>query len=620
MMYAAAAVAAFVVPLITMDFSCPITLQSASGMISFPSDLSSVIGPVIVNDVGSFVCFSNETGGFQRTPNYAVGKPMIASVKTIAALKDHFRDRQQGLTFETWITPPLTPPNFDYLPILTIGRHDDSGGRTIGTATACHDHDFQLSQFSQYLRLSYTSSAAAGKCETAIFASSSLTAGELSHVVVSFEAGSTRVYIQGEAVSTAGIHDFLDPQLSNWNETYGLQMFSDHIPRSFDIPNASDLVFAGAIHTIRLYDYGLSLDDVSVSFDAGLKQQLFALPAEENTEMANSTVSNSTTPTTDTNLTATLDDQPDGNNEGVPSNGGKPTELVVPVSIFLTGQETSLGLFEYIINGISLNTEEDNGGVVGNHVRVDLDIIGHSGTLQLSGEHLELAVDFGKCSIRPYSDWKCRGNGKGRSLTFIAKAADVKLILTNLTYTPFFDNNNEDQLVVSVYEGEGGECLDSEEHMLLSNASQGTGNPRCVLLQGTILIPKPSDTPSLVEGDENDKLESEKNWFENTKEWLANDFVSFFKEYAFYVATACGSVMILLLVWYWHHKNRGKKEGCVLGKALDREQGKIVSVTSISSDNLCSSQAGREKQDKKDTDEEVGFGEAFHLEQTANRL
>ena len=63
----------------------------------------------------------------------------------------------------------------------------------------CHDHDYRLSQFASYLQFSYT---AAGKCQTAIFASLPLDSS-LTHVVVSFTNSSTSaVYIKEESVST----------------------------------------------------------------------------------------------------------------------------------------------------------------------------------------------------------------------------------------------------------------------------------------------------------------------------------------------------------------------------------------------------------------------------------
>ena len=76
------------------------------------------------------------------------------------------------------------------------------------------------------------------------------------------------------------------------------------------------------------------------------------------------------------------------------------------------------------------------------------------------------------------------------------------------------------------------------------------------------------------------------------------------------MATAGGSVLILLLVWYWHHRNHGKKKVSGLGKApLDRTQRQTVSAASISSDDSDTPQAGKKKQGTEDIDEEMGFGE-----------
>jgi hypothetical protein len=58
--------------------------------------------------------------------------------------------------------------------------------------------------------------------------------------------------------------------------------------------------------------------------------------------------------------------------------------------------------------------------------RVDLDVAFGSGELQLDEDHLEVVeFEFASCSVRRYPNWKCRGNGKGRTMTFITVSQDL---------------------------------------------------------------------------------------------------------------------------------------------------------------------------------------------------
>ena len=160
------------------------------------------------------------------------------------------------------------------------------------------------------------------------------------------------------------------------------------------------------------------------------------------------------------------------------------------------------------MNGIHLDDSKDRNV---DKARVEIEVKGKSGDVQLNEEYHHLA-ELSLCSLRSYSDWKCRGNGNGRLMTFIAEPGNVDLILSDMTYTPYF-LKTDDQMVVRVYDGEGGDCLDAAEHVLYGNA-QVSVHPRCTLTMGSIYIPLPSDTKRFP-GEEEEVVE--KNFFQ--KAW-----------------------------------------------------------------------------------------------------
>jgi hypothetical protein len=160
-------------------------------------------------------------------------------------------------------------------------------------------------------------------------------------------------------------------------------------------------------------------------------------------------------------------------------------ELIVPTEVYLTGKK-SLGRDIYSIDGISFRDSRDQEA---DTVRVDIEVVRSSGTLTLNEEYLPLA-DFSSCSVRTYSDWNCHGDGKGRIMTFVAESRNVDHILKNMTFTPYFFGE-QDEIMVSIYEGEGGDCLDAAEHLGVT-IYQG-----CTHHEAYVYIPLPKDTKLL---------------------------------------------------------------------------------------------------------------------------
>jgi hypothetical protein len=96
--------------------------------------------------------------------------------------------------------------------------------------------------------------------------------------------------------------------------------------------------------------------------------------------------------------------------------------------------------------------------------RVRVDIWTYNGTLTIPEDYLRLA-DFETCANRsPF--WQCHGTGAAnRNMTFVTEPDDASLILSNLQYNAFFWDQ-EDSIVVRIYDGSGGPCLKEEEHQV----------------------------------------------------------------------------------------------------------------------------------------------------------
>jgi hypothetical protein len=166
--------------------------------------------------------------------------------------------------------------------------------------------------------------------------------------------------------------------------------------------------------------------------------------------------------------------------------------------------------------------------------------VGESGSLTLNEEYLHLA-DFELCIVRTYSDWKCQGDGKGRIMTFVAESRNIDHILKNMTFTPYFIGQ-QDEVTVSIYEGEGGDCLDAAEHSGIT-IDQG-----CTHHVGYISIPLPKDTKlipgAIKEGDSQWGLDS--IW--------DSIFTIFGKSYLLLGLSIGGIILVLILVVIFYFK------------------------------------------------------------------
>jgi hypothetical protein len=205
-------------------------------------------------------------------------------------------------------------------------------------------------------------------------------------------------------------------------------------------------------------------------------------------------------------------------------------ELIVPTEIFLTGKK-SLGRDIYIINGITFQDTSDQDA---DTVRVDIEVVNQSGTIALNDEYLPLA-DFESCSVRTYSGWTCHGDGRGRIMTFVAESRNIDHILKDMTFTPYFFGE-QDEIMVSIYEGEGGDCLDGAEH------SGATIYQGCTHHVEYVSIPLPKDTKVIPAGTRKSVLSQ---WeFDNICETI---FTAFGKSYLL-LGLAIGGIVLFLVL------------------------------------------------------------------------
>jgi len=98
--------------------------------------------------------------------------------------------------------------------------------------------------------------------------------------------------------------------------------------------------------------------------------------------------------------------------------------------------------------------------------------------------------------------------------------------------------------MIRVYDGQGGDCLDAEEHMMFGHSPIPV-RPRCDKRQGIIHVQKPLETQVVADEEEN----TAKNWFQNAKLTVSGVFVtislnlllaswlSLSSSYAFFVGT-----------------------------------------------------------------------------------
>ena len=97
-----------------------------------------------------------------------------------------------------------------------------------------------------------------------------------------------------------------------------------------------------------------------------------------------------------------------------------------------------------------------------NYVRVDVN--SSAGMVSLNPSAIHLA-DFASCSMRddPTHGWKCHGSGRSdESMTFLAKPDHAKNLLSGMSFESV--REGRDEIVIAIYDGEGGECLSDAEH------------------------------------------------------------------------------------------------------------------------------------------------------------
>jgi hypothetical protein len=138
-----------------------------------------------------------------------------------------------------------------------------------------------------------------------------------------------------------------------------------------------------------------------------------------------------------------------------------------------------------VIEGVHLDDPDRNID------RVRVDIWTLNGTLAIQN-YLDLA-DFGARTIPSRPTWQCHGNPKGSSnMTFLAEPNSVSLILSSLQYEGHHWNQ-EDSIVIRIYDGSGGPCLEEEEHKYNSI------HDACFEIVATMTVPAIAQSPEIFE-------------------------------------------------------------------------------------------------------------------------
>ena len=128
-----------------------------------------------------------------------------------------------------------------------------------------------------------------------------------------------------------------------------------------------------------------------------------------------------------------------------------------------------------------------------NFVRVD--ISSSRGRVTVTSEESRSLLRQYDCSGRSASPWQCVGDGyQDRRLTFVAAPSDVTYILKELEYQSLSTNLPEaDNVTITIYDGEGGDCLTSEEHWsyqeALGNRYASLHPNGCISVKAVIQIP-----------------------------------------------------------------------------------------------------------------------------------
>eukprot|EP00977_Amphora_coffeiformis_P001913 scaffold362_cov176-Amphora_coffeaeformis.AAC.39 len=128
-----------------------------------------------------------------------------------------------------------------------------------------------------------------------------------------------------------------------------------------------------------------------------------------------------------------------------------------------------------------------------NFIRVD--VSSRRGRVTVASEEARSLLRQYDCSGRSASPWQCVGDGyQDRRLTFVAAPSDATHILKKLEYQSLSISRPEaDNVTITIYDGEGGDCLTSEEHWsyqkALGNRYSSLHTDGCVSVKAVIEIP-----------------------------------------------------------------------------------------------------------------------------------
>jgi hypothetical protein len=123
--------------------------------------------------------------------------------------------------------------------------------------------------------------------------------------------------------------------------------------------------------------------------------------------------------------------------------------------------------------------------------RVRVDIHTWQGRLSLPEESRSTMLAYA-CGGRTASAWQCVGDGRqDRRLTFVAAPSDVTRILHRLEYRGLA-TGLADNVTITVYDGQGGECLTASEHW---QYQQQVGNRYPSLHRGCQMVRTVIDVP-----------------------------------------------------------------------------------------------------------------------------
>jgi hypothetical protein len=161
----------------------------------------------------------------------------------------------------------------------------------------------------------------------------------------------------------------------------------------------------------------------------------------------------------------------------------QPPALVIPKMVTVPAkQPTSVGARPIAtIQDVHLEDSDRNVD------RVRVDIWTFNGTVALGNYHEQ--ADFTPRTNRSRPYWQCHGDPKGsRNMTFLAEPDSVSLILSSVQYEGFHWNQ-EDSIVIRIYDGNDGPCLEEDEHKY-NSIHNG-----CYEIVATMSIPAIAQTP-----------------------------------------------------------------------------------------------------------------------------